>query len=409
MKVALIDPSCFTGPYDVALAGGLAEAGAETLLFVGNVRSGDPLAHAPGVIEHFYAGLAQPALARLPKPLFQGLKGCAHIAGMARLVGTFKQWRPDIIHFQWTPLPFVDRRFLGALRRFGPLVLTVHDSTPFNGNPSARLQSIGARAIFDDFDALIVHTDQAMRRLGAVLRDPGRLVRIPHGPLHALPLAPDAGIAKDLADPMVELLLFGKLKPYKGLDVMIRAAALLTPEQRARCRIRVVGKPYMDMAPLLDLARTLGVADSFVFEFRFVEDGEVPVLLSQASAAIFPYREIDASGVLMAVIAAGRPIVASAIGSFAELLRDGEDALLVPPDDPGALALALARFIDDAALRRQLGAGTRRLYAEMPSWAEIGRTTNRLYEGLRVDDSRRRELSGGPMIEARSHQGSGGE
>jgi glycosyltransferase involved in cell wall biosynthesis len=390
MKVALIDPSCFTGPYDAGLAGGLAEAGAEVRLFVGNVRADDPLNGSPGLVEHFYAGLSRPALARLPKALFQGLKGCAHIAGMARLIRAFEHWRPDIVHFQWTPLPLVDRRFLPILRRFGPLVLTVHDSTPFNGNPSARLQAIGARAILDDFDALIVHTDQAMRRLGPSIRDPDRLVRIAHGPLHAMaPAAEPAPAAKDLADPAVELLLFGKLKPYKGLDVMIRAVALLSPEQRARCRVRIVGKPYMEIAPLLELARELGVADSFVFEFRFVEDDEVPALLAEASAVIFPYREIDASGVLMAVLAAGRPIVASAIGSFAELLRDGEDALLVPPGDPAALARALARFIGDAGLRQALGAATQNLAAAMPSWAEIGRTTRQLYETLLAQGSRR--------------------
>ncbi|HVJ55906.1 MAG TPA: glycosyltransferase family 4 protein [Aliidongia sp.] len=389
MKVALIDPSWFTGPYDTALATGLAEAGAEVRLYAGNVDADDPMRGHPTLIEHFYTGLTGSPLARLPKPIFRGLKGLSHIGGMARLAAAFGRWRPDIIHFQWAPLPVVDRRFLPALRRLAPLVLTVHDSTPFNGNPSARLQAIGALTIMNEFDALIVHTDQAMRRLGAAGIGGDRLVRVPHGPLHDVPARADDVEDRDLADPSVEFLLFGKLKHYKGIDVMIRALAMLTPEQRARAHVRVIGKPYMEVVPLLELVRAGGVERCFTFDLRFVEDDEIPRLLAQASAAVFPYREIDASGVLMAAIMAGRPIIASAIGNFAEMLRDGEDALLVPPDDAAALAQALGRFIDDAALRERLGAGTQALRVAMPSWAEIGRTTRSLYESLIVDAARR--------------------
>jgi len=395
MKVALIDPSCFTGPYDMGLAEGLAGAGAEVRLFVGNVPAGDPLASRPGTVQHFYRGLDAIGAKRLPKPLFQALKGCAHIAGMARLIRAFQQWRPDIIHFQWTPLPVVDRRFLPALRQFGPLVLTVHDSMPFNGNPSARLQSVGAAAILEDFDALVVHTDQAMQRLGSVLADPSRLVRIAHGTLDRAPSAAEASRSmsgKDLADPDVELLLFGKIKPYKGLDVLIRALALVDPALRARCRIRVVGKPYMDMAQHFELAQSLGVADRFVFELRFVDTDEIPDLMRQASAAIFPYREIDASGVLMEALATGRPIIASALGNFVDLLADGEAGLLVPPGDPQALAAALTRFIADPTLRERLGAASLRVQGAVPTWPEVGRTTRQLYEGM-LEAARRQALS----------------
>ena len=106
----------------------------------------------------------------------------------------------------------------------------------------------------------------------------------------------------------------------------------------------------------------------------------MPRLFERASVVVFPYREIDASGVLMTALSAGRAIVASRIGLFGELLTDGSEALLVPPDDPPALAAALGRMIDDRALREAIAERVCRFRNAIPSWTEIGRQTHELYE-----------------------------
>jgi glycosyltransferase involved in cell wall biosynthesis len=397
MKVALVDPSLFTAPYDRALIAGLRRIGDEVRLYTKRIAPGEPCEAGASIVEHFYRGLAHPALAGLPRPALRGLKGASHVADMSALVGALRRWRPDVIHFQWVPLPLIDRAFLPALRRIAPLVLTVHDSNPFNGNPSAWIQRLGALPILAGFDALIVHTEQARARLERQGLPGGRVAKIAHGLLHdgtsglaALPKA------EELTDPVIDILMFGKVKPYKGVDVLIRAVALLPGAERARCRVRVIGKPYMDTKPLLELAAALGVANRFIFDFRFVEDAEMAAVFASAAAVVFPYREVDASGVLMAAIAAGRPIIASDIGGFAELLLGERAGLLVPPDDPAALARALGRVIADAELRAQLAAAVRALRDETPRWTEIARATHALYERVR------RERSSARNQEARS-------
>jgi len=62
---------------------------------------------------------------------------------------------------------------------------------------------------------------------------------------------------------------------------------------------------------------------------------------------------------LFEYMAMGRPIVASAVGQIAQVLRDGDSALLVPPDDPAALSAAILRVVDDPCLRQRLGAAAR--------------------------------------------------
>jgi glycosyltransferase involved in cell wall biosynthesis len=114
-------------------------------------------------------------------------------------------------------------------------------------------------------------------------------------------------------------------------------------------------------------------------DLRFVPDAEMNDLLTQADAVVFPYREIDVSGVLMAALRYERPIIASAIGGFAELLVHGRHGLLVPPDDAGALSAAIARLCSEPETRSAMGAAVAELGRAIPGWDEIAARTTEFY------------------------------
>jgi glycosyltransferase involved in cell wall biosynthesis len=382
MRIALIDPSLFTWPYDHELASGLAAIGHDVLVFGKVLPTGHADAREPLLRQHFYPGMAMPFWDRFPKSAVRALKGISHIGSMARLWRALWLWRPDVIHFQWCPLPAVDSRFLPLFRRIAPIVLTVHDTMPFNGAPGSGLQTLGALPILRGFDRLIVHTEQGLERVSSHVGSAERIARIPHGLLHESGGTP-ASRAKAAADGTVTFLLFGQIKPYKGVDVLLRALARLDRNARAKCRVKVVGKPYMDVGPLTALARTLGVEDIVQFEFRFVPDEELTVLLDDASVLVFPYREIEASGVLMASIARARPIIASRLGAFGELIADGREGLLLPPGDDAALARAIERIVNEPDLLARLAAGMDALRTSIPDWREIARRTVAVYDTAR--------------------------
>jgi len=77
-----------------------------------------------------------------------------------------------------------------------------------------------------------------------------------------------------------------------------------------------------------------------------------------------PSRQEGQGIVALEAMASGLPVVASGVGGLAEMLADGETALLVPPDDPAILASALARLRDDPALRERLATNGRTLMRE---------------------------------------------
>ena len=382
LRVALVDPSLFTLPYDRMLAGGLVDAGHDVALIGRAPRPEDGAAGEPAVDPLFYRLAELPMVARAPRALRLAVKGVDHAISLRRLLRHVAATRPDVIHLQWLPLPALDRLFLGGLRRIAPLVLTLHDSEPFNGNASARLQALGIAGCYAMCDRIIVHTEQAVGRLVALGLPRERLVKLPHGPLETLP---ETGDAPDPMQGALTIMLFGKIKPYKGADLLIEAFARLPEALRAQARIRIVGKPYMDLAPLNARAAALGIADRVAIEPRFVPDEEMPAIFAPGTIAAFPYREIEASGVMTLALAHARPVVASRLGAFAETITDGEEGLLVPPGDIGALGNALARLIADRAFARRASAAARALARRLPGWAEIGRHTAEVYRAARRD------------------------
>ncbi len=397
MQVALIDPSLFTLPYDTALAGALAKAGQRVTL---HGRALTALDGSPGGIAvepSFYAAAGSPMVRRLPRPARLAVKGVDHAVSMLRLRRRLAASPPDVIHFQWLPLPLLDRLMLPGLGRVAPMVLTVHDTDPFNGSPTARLQSLGFAGSLAAFDRLIVHTQQGFARLAAMGVPARKLAHLPHGPLADT----QSDSAPDAMEGPLTFVLFGKIKPYKGADVLVEAFARLPQAQRAQARLRIVGQAYMDLAPLRARVSALGLDSSVEIEPRFVADEAVAAIFPAGSVAVFPYREIEASGVLSLALAQGRPVIASRLGNFAETITHDRQGLLVPPGDADALARAMGATLQDRAAAARYAAAARELAQSQPGWDEIAQLTLGVYaDAARRPGPRRMPAAAGAAQES---------
>jgi glycosyltransferase involved in cell wall biosynthesis len=386
MKVALIDPSLFTAPYDQQLARGLATVGCKVVLYSRPRHDYETWeAHDVEYQSAFYR--VSSGLGQVPRFLTLPMKGVEHVLNMGKLAERLADEKPDLIHFQWCPLPLADQMLLAKFRQIAPVVLTVHDPRPFNGDPTAALQRLGYRKLLQRFDRLIVHTRLAFETLVRHGAAPDRIDIIPHGHLpvagaDTLQVADMAGgfqEAPQKQDRAVTFVLIGKIKPYKGVDTLIRAVSRMPEEVREKCRFVVAGKPYMNVSVLEDLCQERCVEHLFQFEFRYLDDSEMGLLIAGASALVFPYREIDASGVLMMALPFGRPIIASRLGMFETALQHGVHGYLVDPGDEHALASALTDMVNQGGLREEFGANVARLSQQQPSWRDIGQLTLESY------------------------------
>lgn len=382
MRIAVVDPSSFTMPYDHCLCQSLAAVGCEVLLVGGPYPYADrPTDCAYERWDHFYRlttciyGTKRRGFGR------QLMKGLEHAVEMWTLAPVLRRWQADVVHFQWVPIPLTDRLALRHLRRSFRLVFTVHDTNPYHGT-AGRALTKGYQHVLNEFDYLIAHTQFSRSRLvDKVGVAPSRIAVIPHGVLNYYS-RDDAPTLRPSGDGCCELLFFGTLKPYKGLDVLIRSLSLLPPRLRCLARLRVASYPATSPEPYVRLAEALGVSESIAWDLRFVPENEVAALFRRASVVVLPYREIDQSGVLMTALAFAKPVILTRVGGFPETIQDGIHGLLVEPDDPVALATALASVLVDPRRLDAMSDAIVELSGSTLSWDRVACQTAEVYAKL---------------------------
>jgi glycogen synthase len=194
---------------------------------------------------------------------------------------------------------------------------------------------------------------------------------------NALPM-PDVPAAT--ADHPVRRLAFvGRLVRQKGVDVLIAAMKLLD-DRFPDLHLAIAGDG--DERPALEAqAAQLGLAIRIAF-VRTLSHDAVYRFLAEADLVVMPSR-IEPFG-LVALEAAqmARPIVASAVDGLPEVVDDGQTGLLVPPDDPAALAQAIAVLLDDPRRARALGAAGQRRAGTLFAWDRYVEAHERLFETM---------------------------
>jgi glycosyltransferase involved in cell wall biosynthesis len=366
MRVQIVDPAAFTPPYDHALSGALARAGAEVELITARFPYG-PVPQEEGykVRELFYSRGSRAGIAPRRRRL---LRAAEHIPDMRRYRKVAEE--ADLVHYQWLPIPSLDRRLLPPKR---PRVYTMHWRLP---EADSRIGRALTR-LLAKMDAVVVHSEHGAARLEADFGVPAERLRvIPHGAFDYLTRQPDEvplpAELREVEGPVI--LAFGLIRPYKGTDVLLEAFSRVE-----RGELWIVGMPRMPMDELRELARRAPGTVRFVD--HFVTDPEIPAFMRRADLVVLPYRNIEQSGVLYTALAFGRPLVLSSVGGFPEVAKQGA-ARLVPPDDPDALAAALSELLADPAAREALGSAAAAAAATTYSWDRIGEATTGMYREL---------------------------
>jgi glycosyltransferase involved in cell wall biosynthesis len=167
------------------------------------------------------------------------------------------------------------------------------------------------------------------------------------------PVAPERALRarRELGLPPGALLVgaIGRLNEQKGHRYLLDAAAQVF---RGRdVRLLIAGDGDL-LEPLREQARQLGIAERVVFAGH---RGDVPELLGAIDVFCISSLYEGTPLTLFEAMAAGKAVVSTSVDGCREVLADGHNGLLVPPQNAGALASALVRVLDDAALRKRLG------------------------------------------------------
>jgi glycosyltransferase involved in cell wall biosynthesis len=232
------------------------------------------------------------------------------------------------------------------------------------------------RALLSRADTVITHSAaQAAQARDLV---PGATVRTVTMPAHLPASLPQnqgserAGVSAPAPTPRpapanpparTSLLFFGIVRPYKGLDVLLRALA----QAPAHVTLTVAGEFWGDITEMDNLIAELGLAERVTLRPGYVPADQIPALFGAADALVMPYREATASQNALLAFAHGVPVITTTAGALAEPVRDGVDGLTCAPGDTEDLLRAL-KEISDPQTAQRLRAGVRPVDPE-PGWA----------------------------------------
>jgi D-inositol-3-phosphate glycosyltransferase len=382
MRIVVVDPGSFTAHYDANLCHALAERGHDVTLDTSEFLFEHVRPLGGYVTRNSFLRLLQrrPELASWA-PLRQAVKAGLYPLELLRWAFDVERDPPDVVHVQWSLLPFWDQRVLARLQRRGArFVLTVHDVRPL---PNSGGTAVGNGGLYRRADALIVHSDYSRRRLQSefgVVDERIHLVPLGGPGDYTLPQVPRATARAELGlqDEAVYALFFGLIKRHKGLDLLLDAFA--TARQSAPdLRLLIAGQPMQSWSGYARRLSRLGLDDVVELHLGFIPSDRLPVYFSAADLVVLPYRDTFQSGVALAAYAYERPVLATAIGGLPELIDEGATGFLVPPNDPLALAEALVAAASDPERLQRLGSAAGARSRELHDWALIAARHEEIY------------------------------
>jgi glycosyltransferase involved in cell wall biosynthesis len=181
------------------------------------------------------------------------------------------------------------------------------------------------------------------------------------------------------------LLFFGFIRKYKGLDTLLRAMPKIHASTGAR--LVVLGEFYEDRGPYDRIIAGNGLSEIVTMTGDYVPNENVGAHFSAADLAVLPYRSATQSGIVQVAYQLELPVVCTRVGGLEEMVQDGETGLLVPPEDEGALAAAVARYFREG-MEGRFVEGVRRVKKQM-GWDNLAAAVVRLASGLRPDPAGR--------------------
>jgi glycosyltransferase involved in cell wall biosynthesis len=373
MKICLVAPvSRWRGgihQYSVHLANHLAsKAAVEAISF----KSIFPSWLYPGKLKKFEAEVAlgeRVTVHELLKyhSLFSAIKA-------ARLIND--SIRPDVVDIQW----FVPQHGFVLIplilclkfwfRSRSKICLTAHNVLPHERRIFDRMFSLFA---FYFSDRLLVHAEklrqEAILHFGA---NPDKISVIPHG----ICADSEAVLEKSAARERLKIkekyvvLFFGYVRPYKGLSHLITAFKAVA--EKFDAALVIAGEFFTGVDSYREELKRQGLLQRTYLFPQYIDTQDVPVFFRAADLLVQPYVKFSGqSGVTQTAYLHSLPVIATAVGGLPELVMHGETGMLVPPEQPQALASAMESLLADDERRRRYGISGKRLLETSLTWEQV--------------------------------------
>ena len=294
--------------------------------------------------------------------------------------------RGDLLHAQWWSLPLAPVYLAISIAykiKKKPVIFTVHNVFP---HEHSRLHHLVCRFLFKWVDFFIVHAvsnkDKLIRYFSI---SPERVSLIPHGPLDFhVPKNADRNVVRRSLGLLPEqkvVLLFGAIRPYKGIETAIRSfsrVSMVIPE----ARLLIAGKLWESWLPYDQLISDLGVGEYIISQLEYIPSNQIYRYFIASDLILLPYHDFDSqSGVGALAVSFRKPMIVTNVGGLPELQNDG--LYVIPPKDPETLAERIIMCLKDPQKLEEMKKGTEAVASRI-SWPKIAAKTLEVYKKVLI-------------------------
>jgi glycosyltransferase involved in cell wall biosynthesis len=314
----------------------------------------------------------------------------------ARLVAYGWSARPRLFHILWNyKLAVFDRTLLMFLLKLRgrKVVLTAHNvNAARRDGRDTLLNRVSLRVQYRLSDHIFVHTEKMKAELVEQFGvGPGAITVIPYGMNNAVPNSDrtkaEARRLLGLSNEDKVLLYFGAIKPYKGLEYLVKAFEQVAP-RCAAYKLLIAGERKKGSEIYFDaIERDINESPSrsqILQRVDFIPDDEVEWYFKAADVAVLSYTEIFQSGILFLAYSFGLPVIATEVGSFRQHVIEGRTGFLCNSRDTADLSRTIERYFASDLYRQpeQRRPEIREFVTERHSWSTVAAMTRKVYESL---------------------------
>lgn len=323
--------------------------------------------------------------------LFHKLR--SRIAVYGRIICYAASSSPQTFHILWNyKFPYFDRTLLLLYYKLlgKKLVFTAHNvNAAERDGVDSPLNRLTLRIQYRLVDHIFVHTegmkDQLARSFG-ISQD--KVTVIPFGVGDMVPqssLTPEGAKRKlGLLKSDRTILFFGRIVPYKGLDLLMDAFGRMAPRDQSY-RLIIAGEPMKESArhweEIHEKIESGPMREQVILEVRYIADEEMETYFKAADVLVLPYTQIFQSGVLFMSHNFGLPVIATDVGTFRDDIIEGTNGYVCRPNDPEDLAKSIESYFSSELFRNldERRASIQNSVRLSHSWGTVSKITGDVY------------------------------
>lgn len=314
-----------------------------------------------------------------------------YLLGIYKLI---RQEKYDVIHFQFFRRRRIESLYFSMLKLLGiKLAHTVHDVTPLN---ESKIDHLFNLLVYKSADILFVHSNTNKKTLAQLINlDEEKIKVVHHGDFDTY--IPDRIISKSearnffgLSQEQNVILFFGAIKEYKGLDILLNSLSfaamkinklvLIIAGMAGDAETRSLVLQYKDI--ISKLPQEIKV----IFHDEFIPNAEVAKYFIASDVVVLPYRRITHSGIPHIAYSFGRPVIATNVGDFEEIIEEGKSGFVLSSNSKENLSEKIIQAFSDRQKLEEMGKYARHLNEAKYTLKGTAELMKPIYEEMKADN-----------------------